>query len=519
MGAASLAAPAPARATSDQTVLVYSLFAGAKKRLTKQPPETAVVPAPASAKKKDPAPLLAPVPPATTTPSWRDPKVVAPAAVATAAAAIAAWALYDREKLRALDEAALENAAKAMRQSLLDGETLRLAVADLESRLEQADAIRLDLETRLAVAEATLAAARDDAKARRDAKMKVSAAVARSRKRSAAPKMALKPAGLASNIVRIERDDEKKTEKMAPVMPVRFELRGIPDVPPGHGVAVCGTWNDWDLKDSIRMERVAHDRWASDAEIEADDTYEYKYVIVREDVDANDPAFVEGSRWQHGNNRTLALQFSLAREVVLVEVEDAWSPDPKSSPILLHHLNGEVEEIGSTQLLRDCIRELRREVGILTRVEAEAKAAASSEEKTSGGAPDDASSDDATTFELDPVVGETMIVKKAKRRAAPPGVVENKVAAPRGGLLTASPSSEATEAAERTREERRTQKDDGVKGAANGKNGGVKNGSSMPNATAMAFETAALSTAEKKARVAEHLRAEQKEAEINPGPR
>ena len=228
--------------------------------------------------------------------------------------------------------------------------------------------------------------------------------------------------------------------------------------------------------------------------------------------------FVEGSRWQHGNNRTLALQFSLAREVVLVEVEDAWSPDPKSSPILLHHLNGEVEEIGSTQLLRDCIRELRREVGILTRAEAEAKAAAS-EEKTSGGAPDDASSDDATTFELDPVVGETMIVKKAKRRAAPPGVVEKKVAAPRGGLLTASPSSEATEAAERTREERRTQKDDGVKGAANGKNGGVKNGSSMPNATAMAFETAALSTAEKKARVAEHLRAEQKEAEINPGPR
>lgn len=518
MGAASLAAPAPARATSDQTVLVYSLFAGAKKRLMKQPPVTAVVPAPASAKKKDPAPLLAPVPPATPTPSWRDPKVVAPAAAATAAIAIAAWALYDRENLRALDEAALENAAKAMRQSLLDGETLRLAVADLESRLEQADAIRLDLETRLAVAEATLAAARDDAKARRDAKMKVSAIAARSRKRSAAPKMALKPAGLASNIVRIERDgDEKKTEKMAPVMPVRFELRGIPDVPPGHGVAVCGTWNDWDLKDSIRMERISHDRWASDAEIEADDTYEYKYVIVREDVDANDPAFVEGSRWQHGNNRTLALQFSLAREVVLVEVEDAWSPDPKSSPILLHHLNGEVEEIGSTQLLRDCIRELRREVGILTRVEAEAKKAASSEEKTSG-VPDDA--DDATTFELDPVVGETMIVKKAKRRAAPPGVVEKKAAAaPRGGLLTANPSSEAKEAAERTREARRTRKDDGVEGAANGKNGGAKNGSSMPNATAMAFETAALSTAEKKARVAEHLRAEQKEAEINPGPR
>jgi hypothetical protein len=356
--------------------------------------------------------------------------------------------------------------------------------------------------------------------------MKVSAIAARSRKRSAAPKMALKPAGLASNIVRIETDE--KTEKMAPVMPVRFELRGIPDVPPGHGVAVCGTWNDWDLKDSIRMERVAHDRWASDAEIEADDTYEYKYVIVREDVDANDPAFVEGSRWQHGNNRTLALQFSLAREVVLVEVEDAWSPDPKSSPILLHHLNGEVEEIGSTQLLRDCIRELRREVGILTRVEAEAKAA--SEEKTSGApvdAPSDvaASSSAATTFELDPVVGETMIVKKAKRRAAPPGVVEKKknAAAPRGGLLTASPSSEATRAAGRAREERRARKegDDGVDGAgaANEKNGGAKNGSSMPNATAMAFETAALSTAEKKARVAEHLRAEQKEAEINPGPR
>ena len=42
---------------------------------------------------------------------------------------------------------------------------------------------------------------------------------------------------------------------------------------------------------------------------------EYKYVICREENVEWDPI------WQSGHNRTLALQFSLHRHVVLVEAE------------------------------------------------------------------------------------------------------------------------------------------------------------------------------------------------------
>ena len=70
-------------------------------------------------------------------------------------------------------------------------------------------------------------------------------------------------------------------------------------------------------------------------------------------------------QWQMGNNRTLALQLSLHDEVVLVEVVDSWSPDPKSMPILLHELDGTIKEVGSTQLLHDCVKELRTEQAIL----------------------------------------------------------------------------------------------------------------------------------------------------------
>ena len=116
--------------------------------------------------------------------------------------------------------------------------------------------------------------------------------------------------------------------------------------------------------------------WAADVDILADDTYEYKYAVTRADG-----AAAEDARWQAGNNRTLALQFSLARDVALVEVEDRWRSDPKASPILLHHLDGTIEEIGSTQLLRDCIvAELRATVRRLSDAVAEADAAAAEEE-------------------------------------------------------------------------------------------------------------------------------------------
>ena len=172
-------------------------------------------------------------------------------------------------------------------------------------------------------------------------------------------------------------------------MPVRFELRGIPELEPGYRVVVAGTWCDWDLSlaapmsleleledgDDGEYPRDARRYWAADVEIRADDTYEYKYAVTRADGSATEEA-----RWQPGNNRTLALQFSLARDVALVEVEDRWRPDPKASPILLHHLDGTIEEIGSTQLLRDCISELRATVRRLGDAAVAADAAAAEEE-------------------------------------------------------------------------------------------------------------------------------------------
>ena len=92
--------------------------------------------------------------------------------------------------------------------------------------------------------------------------------------------------------------------------------------------------------------------WTVTTPIHADDTYEYKYVII----DDNSPDPMANVQWQMGNNRTLALQLSLHDEVVLVEVVDSWSPDPKSMPILLHELDGTIKEVGSTKLLRDASR-------------------------------------------------------------------------------------------------------------------------------------------------------------------
>ena len=61
----------------------------------------------------------------------------------------------------------------------------------------------------------------------------------------------------------------------------------------------------------------------------------------------------------------MALQLSLHDDVVLVEVVDSWNPNPEAMPIMLHALDGSVKEVGSTQLLRECVRELRTEQAIL----------------------------------------------------------------------------------------------------------------------------------------------------------
>jgi hypothetical protein len=101
--------------------------------------------------------------------------------------------------------------------------------------------------------------------------------------------------------------------------------------------------------------------WTVTTPVHADDSYEYKYVVI----DENDPNPETNTQWQYGNNRTLALQLSLSDEIVLVEVVDSWDPDPSAMPVLLHTLDGEVKEVGSTELLRECVKELRTEQALL----------------------------------------------------------------------------------------------------------------------------------------------------------
>jgi len=142
-------------------------------------------------------------------------------------------------------------------------------------------------------------------------------------------------------------------------IPVKFEIVVATD--PGQRVAMVGTWNDWKVEDAFPMRWTEKNVWTVTTPIHADDTYEYKYVII-DDTAANPLA---NAVWQYGNNRVLALQLSLHNEVVLVEVMDSWIPNPKAMPIMLHQLDGTVEEVGSTQLLRDCVRDLRTEQALL----------------------------------------------------------------------------------------------------------------------------------------------------------
>ena len=273
-----------------------------------------------------------------------------------------------------IDDAASDTASDAASDAasslVVALEDERGAREDLERRVEEMRVALADAESRLADAESRLARASTE----RDVALRRAATATAHRSRPSSGANAASGASAAS----IARD--------APDMPVRFELRGIPEVEPGYRVVVAGTWCDWDLSlatpMSLELEdgddgasRDARRYWAADVEIRADDTYEYKYAVTRADGSAT-----EDARWQPGNNRTLALQFSLARDVALVEVEDRWRPDPKASPILLHHLDGTVEEIGSTQLLRDCISELRATVRRLGDAAVAADAAVAEEE-------------------------------------------------------------------------------------------------------------------------------------------
>ena len=265
----------------------------------------------------------------------------------------------------------LERRLEEMRAALAEAES---RLAEAQSRLAEADSRLADAQSRLAEAESRLA----------DAESRSADAESRSARALTERDIALRRAAMASASAQRSQSASAGVSiaRDAPEMPVRFELRGVPDVEPGYRVVVAGTWCDWDLSLASPMSLELDDDdtgtryWAVDVDIRADDTYEYKYAVTR--VDGVED--VEDAKWQTGHNRVLALQFSLARDVALVEVEDRWRSDPKASPILLHHLDGTIEEIGSTQLLRDCIAELRATVRRLSDAVAEADAAAAEEE-------------------------------------------------------------------------------------------------------------------------------------------
>ena len=296
----------------------------------------------------------------------RDEKEASASSAAADTASSLLVALEDERRASADLERRVEVERRARADLERRVEEVRAALADAESRLADAESRLADAESRFADAESRFAQAskeRDVALTERDIALRRAAMASASAQRSQS----------ASAGASIARD--------APEMPVRFELRGVPDVKPGYRVVVAGTWCDWDLSLASPMSLELDDEyegaryWAVDVHIRADDTYEYKYAVTRADG-----VGVEDARWQTGNNRTLALQFSLARDVALVEVEDRWRSDPKASPILLHHLDGTIEEIGSTQLLRDCIAELRATVRRLGDAVSAADAAAAEEE-------------------------------------------------------------------------------------------------------------------------------------------
>ena len=239
-------------------------------------------------------------------------------------------------------------------------------LAELEAAEAAVDAVRLEMDEALADASSSSEEMRAALEAEHASKVEELERNMKNLEETMSRQMAVSAAE-AEAMLRHRRTMGRAAGRAPIEMPVQFELRGIPDVPWGWRVAVTGTWNNWDVTKAIPMERIEDGDegravWAAFQHIKSDDTYEYKYVLVRENSDLS---YEENVQWQNGNNRTLALQFSLARHVVLVEMTDTWMPNPKTAPILLHNFDGTIEEVGSTQLLRDCIRELRTEQALL----------------------------------------------------------------------------------------------------------------------------------------------------------
>ena len=85
---------------------------------------------------------------------------------------------------------------------------------------------------------------------------------------------------------------------------------------------------------------------------------EYKYVVID---DAAGTHAVAGGEQPHVGVTALA-----ARRRGFGGGGGLLNPNPEAMPIMLHALDGSVKEVGSTQLLRECVRELRTEQAIST---------------------------------------------------------------------------------------------------------------------------------------------------------
>ena len=85
------------------------------------------------------------------------------------------------------------------------------------------------------------------------------------------------------------------------------------------------------------MEWTEGDVWTVTTSLHADDSYEYKYIIARDDPSgAFDPA---AAVWQTGNNKSLALHDTLHDSIELVEVVDSWWGEPPYCTLFVHSVH------------------------------------------------------------------------------------------------------------------------------------------------------------------------------------
>jgi hypothetical protein len=241
------------------------------------------------------------------------------------------------ENLRAQYENAMGNQERAHAKT----------VAEMAARIEELTKALQTMEGKTAALQRSLNQSMADSASHEDRVRRLSE-LAASIKRRDTEKQGAPP--LKNNLVARQQAD----------IPVKFTLTIDPGVTHGKQVGLVGTWNDWSVENVVLFDQSGDGVWSATQPIRADDMYEYKYVLV--DLDNNDENDVQ---WQFGNNKVLALQLALREEVVLVEVRDSWKPDPKTAPIILHSSNGTVRKVGSTQLLRECVAELRTEHALL----------------------------------------------------------------------------------------------------------------------------------------------------------